>query len=66
MRLHRLTPLLVAFAACRSTGHGDPAEVVENFYSATIASRTTGAPTQEFLARLRPYLSDTLAALLAA
>lgn len=66
MRMQRLTLLLVALSACRSAGPGDASAVVENFYSATIASGATGAPTAETLARLRPYLSDTVAALLAA
>ena len=66
MRMHRLTLLFVALSGCRSGGQAGPSEVVGNFYAARIASGATGAPTPETLARLRPYLSDTLAALLAA
>ena len=43
-----------------------PRDVVERFYSACIASGSAGAPTPEDLARLSPYLSDTLKVLLAA
>jgi hypothetical protein len=57
---------LLAVAACRSQPEADPKAVVQQFYSATIAGKVSGAPTTEQLATLAPYLSDTLHALLVA
>jgi len=58
--------LLLAVSACRSAPEADPKTVVQQFYSAAIAGKVSGAPTAEQLATLAPYLSDTLHALLVA
>ncbi len=62
-----LLPLSGA-TACEVQGKGPPppSPVVVAFYSLRIASRTTGAPTTAELTRLKPFVSDTLSALLAA
>lgn len=57
-----LTPL----AACRSEPAPSATEVGEGFYRTYIAARVTGAPSEEQLGQLAPYLSDTLESLLQA
>jgi hypothetical protein len=58
--------LLLVVAACRSAPAADAKAVVQQFYSATIAGKVSGAPTAQQLTTLAPYLSDTLHALLVA
>ncbi len=52
--------------ACKGKGPPAPSPVVVAFYSARIASHSTGAPTADELRLLAPFLSDTLTALLKA
>lgn len=59
----------LALAACNRPAPAateSPTHVVTEFYTARIASKLTGAPTPAELARIAPFLSDTLRALLAA
>ncbi len=62
-----LLPLALVLA-CNVKGKGPPppSPVLVAFYTLRIASRTTGAPTTAELAQFKPFLSDTLSALLAA
>lgn len=53
-------------AACKGKGPPAPSPVVVAFYSARIASHSTGAPTADELRQFAPFLSDTLTALLKA
>ena len=51
---------------CKGKGLPAPSPVVVAFYTARIASRTSGAPTADELRQFAPFLSDTLTALLKA
>jgi hypothetical protein len=72
MRPSLLVPLglLLASAGCdrpaEAPAPASPARVVEDFYTARIRSKLTGAPSAEELAQIAPFLSDTLRALLVA
>ena len=53
-------------AACGGGSADGPGAAAENLYTTLRQAGVTGAPTSEQLARLEPYISDTLRALLAA
>lgn len=59
-----ITTLLLA--ACARDSGPAPSTIVERFYAAKIATGSSGAPSAETLEKLRPYLSDTVTALLKA
>lgn len=64
--MRRAVRLIVVLAACHSAGAAEPATVVTRFYAAIQSARVTGAPDAAQLARLAPFLSDSLRTLLAA
>lgn len=57
---------LLAAVACQRQSSPETRDVVQQFYTTLSANRITGAPTDRQLAKLSPYLSDTLRALLTA
>jgi hypothetical protein len=59
-----LLPLLTMLPACQPARGPTPAVVAQQFYDAVIAIRATGAPDSATLARLAPFLSDSLRSLL--
>lgn len=59
-------PALLLLGACARPSGPAPSEIVEQFYAAKRATGASGAPSAETLAKLRPYLSDTVTALLVA
>ena len=65
MRRRNLLVLLAA-VGCQTAPAPNATSVVQQFYRTTIADSVTGAPTQQQLAALAPYLSDTLRSLLVA
>lgn len=56
--------MVLALLGCRPAASEAP-QVVERFYAELRSARVTGAPTAEQLARLAPYLGDSLQKLLA-
>src|SRR5574341_464019 len=62
----RLLLLPAVLLGCRSAPAATPASVVTDFYAASVASTQSGVPSPEQVARLAPYLSDSLEALLVA
>jgi hypothetical protein len=65
MRRHLL--LLPLLLACRPPAPAEPPEkVVEGLYGSLFVASIAGAPDSAGMARIRPFLSDTLAALLVA
>ncbi len=67
MRRLLLPLLLIACAAPGPDAAGPaPADAVQQFYATYMAARVSGAPSEAELARLAPYLSDSLVQLLRA
>jgi hypothetical protein len=66
VRTFGLLSLIAIGVACQKASGPDARDVVQQFYTTTIAQRMTGAPTPGQLATLAPYVSDTLHALLVA
>ena len=58
--------LLVALTGCARAASDSPTQVVASFYQARLAPRIDGAPSESELARIAPFISDTLRALLVA
>lgn len=60
-----LLPLLTTLTGCQAARGPNPSVVAQQFYDTVIAIGETGAPDSASLARLAPFLSDSLRTLLA-